>query len=192
MIFSSDSAIGKLTQPFSETPQAIALKKRILAAPLRQQAELLAVYFKAAAHYHESTRDDGLAIQHLDSKPAEEGIQIMAAAEMGLFERLVVAMEKIAAGGGSVGGGAASSTSAGSTSTKTETVKAEVVKPQHTRAELATIAEKHMGLTSKDEARALVKEHGKAAKLGEVAEGNIDALYAAFEAAVKAKEGDGL
>lgn len=81
------------------------------------------------------------------------------------------------------GGGAAATTKVAK-----ETKETKVAKPTHTREELAAIMGKVKAEKSSDVAKALILSDGKSAKLAEVAEENIDALYAAAEAKLKEED----
>lgn len=102
------------------------------------------------------------------------------------LERIAVALETIAKGGGSVSGGAAAAA-------KPAAAAKQTVKPTTSRDELAALANGYKEKTDADKARALIKEHGKADKLKEVADENVDALAKALkEATAAASSGDGL
>lgn len=64
-------------------------------------------------------------------------------------------------------------------------------KPKHSREELAAAAGAYKEKTDATQAKALIAEHGKAEKLKDVADANLDALYDAFVSATAALDAAG-
>ena len=187
--------------PFAQTPQGIALRRRIDASTSRWAREDLSMHYEHARNHFESQQLERLASEQVDQSPAA-GNPVMTIEST--LDRIAVALETIAKNGGSVGGNAGSTTGTASGSTAAtdaaakkaaaaakaaadKAAKESASKPKHTREELATVATEVREKFDADTARGIITEVGKAEKLKEVAEANIDALFDALKA--KLEEG---
>lgn len=114
-----------------------------------------------------------------DSQPGHEensmSLEQAIAANTAAVEALTAAIK--------AGGGASTSGKA-----PKETKTADKVKPAHSREELAAMMGKVKAEKGAEVAKALIKSDGKSDKLAEVAEENIDALFAAAEAKLAEEE----
>lgn len=104
------------------------------------------------------------------------------------FERIAVALEVIAAKGTAAAPAAAPKAAAEHAAAPKAPAAAPKAaaskKPVHTREELSAVAGAFREKTDKEQAKALIKDKGGVDKLADLPEGKIDALYAAFEAAM--------
>jgi hypothetical protein len=136
---------------------------------------------------------DRLAIGRPDQNPADKENQMsLEDSVLALTKAVEANTAALLLGGGKPAGAAA-------TKTTTAAVKpaATVVKPTRTREEMSALAVKYRETIGdanggKEKTQAIIAATGKAAKLKEVADANIDALCAALEAAItEAEAGNG-
>lgn len=201
---------------FRETPQGIALSKRIDACDSSwQQQGLREVFIKAEAHYNsvneignrikrmfdelgdseqewflqtlrdDLKRHDYLASMRVDPNPADkENSMSLEDSVLALTKAVEANTAALLKGGGAV---------ATKPATTPKPAAATAVKPTKTREEMSALAVKYRELIGdanggKEKTQTIIQATGKAAKLKEVADANIDALCAALEAAIAEAE----